>query len=97
VLSILFFLSLLPLSGTLPSFAGIGYALRPAALGPGFARSARIVAIAFVGAGIAAVFSPVGRILGIVMSGVQVIWILVAAVALAASTRRATKIVPALS
>jgi hypothetical protein len=91
------FVRIFPLGPAPMVFAGIGYALRPAALGPGFARSARIVAVAFVVAGIVAVFSPVGLILGIVMSGVQAIWILVAAIALASSTRRAAKIAPALS
>lgn len=81
------FARIFPLAPAPMLFAGIGYALRPAALNTGYARSARIVAAAFVVAGIAAVFSTVGLILAIVMSVVQAIWILAAAIALALSTR----------
>lgn len=81
------FARIFPLAPAPMLFAGIGYALRPAALGTGHARSARIVAAAFVVAGIAAVFSTIGLILAIVMSAVQAVWILAAAIALALSTR----------
>jgi hypothetical protein len=91
------FVRIFPLGPAPMVFAGIGYALRPAALGNGFGRSARMVAAAFVVAGIVAVFTSVGVILGIVMSVVQAIWILVAAVAVARSARPATSVAAALS
>jgi hypothetical protein len=81
------FARIFPLAPAPMLFAGIGYALRPAALGAGYARSARLVAAAFVVAGITAVFGTVGLILAIVMSIVQAVWILSTAVALARSAR----------
>jgi hypothetical protein len=83
------FARIFPLAPAPMVFAGIGYALRPAALSTAYARSARIVAAAFVIAGIAAVFSTIGLILAIVMSVVQAFWILAAAIALARSARPA--------
>lgn len=91
------FVRIFPLGPAPMVFAGIGYALRPAVLGNGYARSARIVAIAFVVAGIVAVFTTVGVILGIVMSVVQAIWILVAAIATARSVPSTAMVAPALS
>jgi hypothetical protein len=67
--------------------AGHRRGLRPAVLGNGYARSARIVAV----------FTTVGVILGIVMSVVQAIWILVAAVAVARSAPSVAAVAPALS
>ncbi|MEV0401972.1 hypothetical protein [Actinoallomurus sp. NPDC050550] len=82
------FARIFPLAPAPLLFAGIGFALEPAVLRPGFARSARVVAVLFVIAGIAAVFGTPGLIFAIVMSVVQAIWILTAAVALNLSWRR---------
>lgn len=85
------FARIFPLAPAPLLFAGIGFALAPAVLRSGFARSARVVAALFVIAGIAAVFGTPGLIFAIVMSVVQAIWILSAAVALNLSWRRARK------
>jgi hypothetical protein len=69
-------------------FAGIGFALaRSDVLPTWFGRSALVVAGLFELSGIAAVFSTIGLIFAIVMSVVDAIWILAAALALA-TTRR---------
>ena len=51
-------------------------------------RPAKVVAALFVAAGAAAVFGTPGLIVAIVMSVVQAIWILTAAVSLLLSSRR---------
>jgi hypothetical protein len=83
------FVRVFPLAPAPLVFAGLGYALSPAVLHPRYACSAKMVAALFVVAGIAAVFGTPGLIFAIVMSVVQAIWILAAAVALTVSTRRA--------
>lgn len=82
------FARIFPLAPAPLLFAGIGFALEPAVLRSGFARSARVVAVLFVLAGIAAVFGTPGLIFAIVMSVVQAVWILTAAVTLNLSWRR---------
>jgi hypothetical protein len=82
------FARIFPLAPAPLLFAGIGFALDPGVLGSGFARSAQVIAVLFVIAGIAAVFGTPGLIFAIVMSVAQALWILTAAVALAASVRR---------
>ncbi len=82
------FARIFPLAPAPLLFAGIGFALRPAALGPRFGRSALVVAALFVAAGVAAIFGTVGLIFAIVMSVVQAVWILTAAIALGLSWRR---------
>ena len=77
------FSRIFPLAPAPLLFAGIGFALQPAVLPPGFARSARVVAGLFLAAGVAAIFGPPGLIFAIVMSVVQAIWILAAAATLA--------------
>ncbi len=79
------FARIFPLAPAPLLFAGVGYALEPTVLRPGFARSARMVAVLFVIAGIAAIFATVGLIFAIIMSVVQAIWILTAGIALARS------------
>ena len=82
------FSRIFPLAPAPLLFAGIGLALEPFVLPAGFARSARVVAALFVIAGVAAIFGTPGLVFAIVMSVVQAIWILAAAVALARSLRR---------
>ncbi|WP_055490363.1 hypothetical protein [Streptomyces sp. TP-A0356] len=82
------FARIFPLAPAPLLFIGIGYALRPSVLHKQYANSAKIVAALFVVAGIAAVFGTPGLIFAIVMSVVQALWILTAAVALGVSSRR---------
>jgi hypothetical protein len=85
------FARIFPLAPAPLLFAGIGLALEPTVLKPGFARSALAVAALFVVAGIAAIFGTPGLIFAIVMSVVQAVWILTAAVALSLSSRPAPR------
>jgi hypothetical protein len=69
-------------------FAGIGFALfRTSILPRVFARTAVLISGLFLIAGLAAVFGTAGLILATVMSVVEAIWILVAAIAFARTTR----------
>ena len=86
------FARIFPLGPAPLLFGGIGFALAPTVLPPGYARSAKIVAALFVVAGIAAVFGTPGLIFAIVMSVVQAIWILTAGVSLHLSSRRAATV-----
>ena len=81
------FARIFPLGPAPLLFAGIGYALAPSVLAPGYARAARLIAALFVLAGLAAVFSTVGLIFAIVMSVVQAVWICAAAIALTRTRR----------
>jgi Mg/Co/Ni transporter MgtE len=64
--------------------AGVGFALRRGSVIPReFGTAALVVAVLFVVAGIAAVFGPAGLALAIIMSIVEAVWILAAAIALA--------------
>lgn len=83
------FARIFPLAPAPLLFAGIGFALRPAVLGTGFARSAQIIAALFVIAGVAAIFGTPGLVFAIVMSVVQAIWILTAAIAVTLPARHA--------
>ncbi|MGI5133868.1 hypothetical protein [Streptomyces sp. CA-106110] len=82
------FARIFPLAPAPLVFIGIGYALRPCVLRKRYADSAKVVAALFVVAGIAAVFGTPGLIFAIVMSVVQAIWILTAAIALNVATHR---------
>ena len=77
------FARIFPLAPAPLLFAGIGFALRPAAvLPPLFSLSALVVAGLFEVAGIAAIFGTTGLIFAIVMSVVEAIWILSAGIAM---------------
>ncbi|MDT0466862.1 hypothetical protein RM764_28300 [Streptomyces sp. DSM 41699] len=82
------FARIFPLAPAPLLFIGIGYALRPSVLHKRYANSAKVVAALFVVAGIAAIFGTPGLIFAIVMSVVQAIWILTAAIGLSVSSRR---------
>ncbi|MFF4775807.1 hypothetical protein ACFY05_23430 [Microtetraspora fusca] len=58
----------LPVTSTMIRLAGIGFALKPTALGAGFARSSKIVAGPFFIAGIDAILGTPRLIYAIVMS-----------------------------
>ena len=69
-------------------FAGIGFALLGTSILPRvFARTAVLISGLFLIAGLAAVFGAAGLILATVMSVVEAIWILAAAIAFARTTR----------
>ncbi|NMH96551.1 hypothetical protein [Pseudonocardia acidicola] len=85
------FARIFPLAPAPLLFAGIGMALRGAAvLRPVFSRSALIVAGLFVLAGVTAVFGTPGLIFAIAMSVVEAIWIAIAAIALVRSSSART-------
>lgn len=86
------FARIFPLGPAPLLFGGIGFALAPTVLPPGYARPAKIVASLFAAAGVAAVFGAPGLIFAIVMSVVQAIWILAAALTLHLSSRRAARV-----
>lgn len=78
------FARIFPLAPAPLLFAGLGIALRRSSimsdlLGTG----ALIIAVLFIVAGLAAIFSTAGLILAIIMSIVEAVWILVAAIAFA--------------
>ena len=78
------FARIFPLAPAPMIFFGIGIAVRRSHLIPGvFGTAALVVAVLFVGAGIAAIAGPAGVIRAIVMSVVEAVWILVAALAFA--------------
>lgn len=78
------FARIFPLAPAPLIFAGIGVALRGTRLLPAlFATSALVIAALFVVAGVMAIFGTVGLILAIVMSIVEAVWILAAAIAFA--------------
>lgn len=65
-------------------FAGIGFALSGTTiLRRAFARTAVLISGLFLIAGLAAVFGTAGVIIATVMSGVEAMWILAAAIAFA--------------
>jgi uncharacterized membrane protein YuzA (DUF378 family) len=81
------FARIFPLAPAPLVFVGIGLALTSSDLLPRlFGQSALVIAALFEIAGLAAVFSIVGLILAIVMSIVEALWLLGAAVALARTT-----------
>ena len=82
------FARIFPLGPAPLLFGGLGFALAPTVLPPGYARSAKVVAGLFALAGVAAVFGTPGLVFAIVMSVVQAIWILTAAVRLRLPHRR---------
>lgn len=80
------FARIFPLAPAPLLFAGAGFTLlRSAVLHRGFALSALAVAVLFELAGIAAIFGTAGLVAAIVMSVVEAIWILAAAIGLAAA------------
>jgi len=78
------FARIFPLAPAPLVFAGTGFALAGTAVLPrAFTRTALLIAGLFLLAGIAAVFGTAGLILAIVMSVLEAIWILAAAITLA--------------
>jgi hypothetical protein len=78
------FVRIFPLAPAPLVFAGIGFALSGTTIMPrAFARTAVLISALFLIAGLAAVFGTVGLILATVMSGVEAVWILAAAIAFA--------------
>ena len=78
------FARIFPLAPAPLVFAGIGFALSGTSiLPPVFARTAVVISGLFLIAGLAAVFATAGLILAIVMSGVEAVWILAAAIVFA--------------
>lgn len=78
------FARVFPLAPAPLLFAATGAALLPSAVLPRiFGHSALVVAALFVLAGIAAIFGTPGLVFAVVMSVVQALWILTAAIALA--------------
>jgi hypothetical protein len=83
------FARIFPLAPAPLLFAGIGFALRTAAvLPPLFGISALVVAILFEVAGVAAIFGAPGLIFAIMMSVVEALWILSAGIAMGIRTSR---------
>jgi hypothetical protein len=83
------FVRIYPLVPAPVVFAGIGFALSGTTILPrAFARTAVLISGLFLIAGLAAVFGTVGVILATVMSGVEAIWILAAAIAFTRSSAR---------
>ena len=77
------FARIFPLAPAPMIFVGIGIALgRASPIAGAFGTAALVVGLLFVLAGLAAVASPAGLVLAIVMSVVEAIWIFAAAVAL---------------
>ena len=78
------FARIFPLAPAPMIFAGSGFALRRVPLIPSwFGTAALVIAALFVVSGFAAVFVPAGLVLAIVMSIVEAVWILAAAIVLA--------------
>ena len=78
------FARIFPLAPAPMLFTGLGIVLsRSFLMPPAFGISAIVIAVFFVISGILAIFGPIGLILAIIMSIVEAVWILAAAIAIA--------------
>jgi hypothetical protein len=85
------FARIFPLAPAPLVFAGIGLALSRSSILPRvFARTALLISVLFLIAGLAAVFATAGLIFAIVMSVAEAVWIAAAAIAFARRTTQVT-------